>query len=924
MAINPLTWQDEELTSVDGSSSVFKNQNNELTTGLTPINPTDNSNEFTESEQNLADTLNNFNIEDEPTEIVAKTPTKTDAVVIWDETIGGQESTSIFDGLTWDKVKSEISSGTDLGKKLLKEIQNRRNLEWVTWSSDSILADIGFSTVKEEDKVASTVSGEVALNIVDALLAWDKDILPVTGDPIFNVLRNDKKLTDQLTQQWYSAEEIQAVKNARDTRLKEQRVSKDATTLIEDREEELRKRVEREQATIREQSERSQNLLQRQRALRGVGLSTATEWDIADMVKQADILANAAQTKANNELALFKAQAEWAEAETISKLRENFNESVKVLNGQILQQTELENKLIQQGKLESEAGFNNLVESLKVAWVDTEVVDQGTSELTGRLSDKFGNAILIDGKTFPVWGGTADNAAAINKWAKDIAQGITDISTVPSKLRSQVQSVIAAGFDGDESILDASQIADSRAISKTVFGNDKTSSVNAVKALMQQGLSNEQIIRQLSDAGFNEDYQWALRNGFQNVVKNFPQGSQVNMEQEFNRRIEEWDDNATLSYLLTMARDSVPAEAKNKINWVQWMVRNIAAIQDGFTKLMTDPEAKELFKTGKITGTSEQIAQALGNTTNPDLATIWSEINQAIINYRSSKSGAAFSESEAKAYDAIFPGGWKSMELNAALIDGIINAGKRDTESFYEDAIGSNEYGKVFNRGVLEHIYPSLNLSPIVWQETTTTTISTDSTDDELNNFIFGGNDTVEETTTTTISTDSTDEDLNSFIFGGDKELQDFNTGDLTSWSKVWISDIGLWNITQNFWDTSPLSIDNIELANWEIWTPWIDIDWKIWDRIPSPINGVVKEINKSSTWLWNSVIIEDNKGNLHYFNHLDKKTVNLWDNISAGQIFWTMWNSGSVIKWSWWDWSHLDYRVKSSEGWIDPNQFLL
>jgi len=61
---------------------------------------------------------------------------------------------------------------------------------------------------------------------------------------------------------------IQAVLNARDIRLKEQRVSKDALTIIERKQQELDERVAREQADIQKQSERTQSLLQRQRALR--------------------------------------------------------------------------------------------------------------------------------------------------------------------------------------------------------------------------------------------------------------------------------------------------------------------------------------------------------------------------------------------------------------------------------------------------------------------------------------------------------------------------------------------------------------------------------------------------------------------------------------------------------------------------------
>jgi hypothetical protein len=70
--------------------------------------------------------------------------------------------------------------------------------------------------------------------------------------------------------------------------------------------------------------------------------------------------------------------------------------------------------------------------------------------------------------------------------------------------------------------------------------------------------------------------------------------------------------------------------------------------------------------------------------------------------------------------------------------------------------------------------------------------------------------------------------------------------------------------------------------------------------------------------------MIIDKQGNEHFFNHLDGfnvkdgQTINKWDQIG------TMGNSWNVIAWPWWDWSHLDYRVKSKQWWIDPNKFLM
>lgn len=161
---------------------------------------------------------------------------------------------------------------------------------------------------------------------------------------------------------------------------------------------------------------------------------------------------------------------------------------------------------------------------------------------------------------------------------------------------------------------------------------------------------------------------------------------------------------------------------------------------------------------------------------------------------------------------------------------------------------------------------------------------------------------------------DASDDDIWSFL--------DFNWADQTAQTKVWIENIWLWNVTQEFWATSPLKIDNVRLADGSVWTPWIDIDGKIWDNIPSTISWTVKII-ESNDWLWNRVIVLDEEWNEHFFNHLQWFNVKNGQKINKWDIIGTMWNSWSVIAWPWWDGSHLDYRVKSKKWWIDPTQFL-
>lgn len=144
--------------------------------------------------------------------------------------------------------------------------------------------------------------------------------------------------------------------------------------------------------------------------------------------------------------------------------------------------------------------------------------------------------------------------------------------------------------------------------------------------------------------------------------------------------------------------------------------------------------------------------------------------------------------------------------------------------------------------------------------------------------------------------------------------------------------NVWTWNVTQNYWATSPVSADNVTLADWTVWTPWIDIDGQIWDAIKSYTDGTVvalHEVNESG-WFGRRVIVKDEDWRLHVYNHLQGSNVNVWDEVKRWDTIASMWNTGTVIKWTWWDWSHLDYRVSDNwsfalngGNWIDPTQFM-
>jgi hypothetical protein len=144
-------------------------------------------------------------------------------------------------------------------------------------------------------------------------------------------------------------------------------------------------------------------------------------------------------------------------------------------------------------------------------------------------------------------------------------------------------------------------------------------------------------------------------------------------------------------------------------------------------------------------------------------------------------------------------------------------------------------------------------------------------------------------------------------------------------WWKYWE-----WNVTQTYGTSSVLASDNVQLASGKVWTPGIDLAGTLWDSISAfewwkvisitswQVN-IPKDKWEENGWsYWNQIIIEDNKWQLHYYNHLENvQNYKEWQAIQKGQLIGTMWNTGTSTG------VHLDYRVKSDRWWEDPRNYM-
>lgn len=97
-----------------------------------------------------------------------------------------------------------------------------------------------------------------------------------------------------------------------------------------------------------------------------------------------------------------------------------------------------------------------------------------------------------------------------------------------------------------------------------------------------------------------------------------------------------------------------------------------------------------------LSGSLEKVARKLGKTTDPDLVMLATNISASIQAYRKAISGAAFTESEAKEYEDIFPSIKEGTDVSLAKIDALQDSFQLQKRAYIETSIGSQNYEAIF------------------------------------------------------------------------------------------------------------------------------------------------------------------------------------------------------------------------------------
>lgn len=221
--------------------------------------------------------------------------------------------------------------------------------------------------------------------------------------------------------------------------------------------------------------------------------------------------------------------------------------------------------------------------------------------------------------------------------------------------------------------------------------------ITQVAQLMASGVPMDDIedeLRYLSQSEIFEPWRNLANTAFSGVKMAVSERSrQLDIVDDY---IASGDNAGAVEHIKTTILGAVSATEK----------KNVTGRDDALTSIyeierLLDEYTSMGGNTGLLTGKVEDFnKKVLKRTGNSELAYIANEIAMAIQKYRQDLTGAAFTESEAKEYNSLFPSIGKSPKLNKALIDSLKSQYERNQRKFWERQLGgSANYEKLEELG---------------------------------------------------------------------------------------------------------------------------------------------------------------------------------------------------------------------------------
>ena len=304
--------------------------------------------------------------------------------------------------------------------------------------------------------------------------------------------------------------------------------------------------------------------------------------------------------------------------------------------------------------------------------------------------------------------------------------GIAPVSAADRRESQRQQTyddAVARGYEGSRDRYEAEQVRGPASLEQQVLtanANGDTAEVEKLLAVEKRlaaarrqppdpatiaaaGLTRELALARLRQ--YNDEFDATERSA--NTRKNLPEGFNAafgratlgmpaTRRDNFDKTLEDIasrnDPKELLSFLRQAAIEGSPVEQQKLINA---RIEGVEAL--GQVKLDLAALRKAGIDTGIVRGGVENIAQALGTTTNPRLAAIAVRITENLIIYRNAITGAQFSEKETDQYESLMPGFSNTFGLNEARINSLLNAWTSREKSFWNVKLSGGWGSRMIN-----------------------------------------------------------------------------------------------------------------------------------------------------------------------------------------------------------------------------------
>lgn len=163
------------------------------------------------------------------------------------------------------------------------------------------------------------------------------------------------------------------------------------------------------------------------------------------------------------------------------------------------------------------------------------------------------------------------------------------------------------------------------------------------------------------------------------------------LQKNLNDAIKEGDMFSAQDRLMTSIPTTMGKVEEQKFNGTKNILEQLDKLSVKLNEYIQAGGTTDIFS-----GTVENLAAKVGEIEDPVRRSLAAQISTALIDYRQSVTGAAFTVSEARMYDKLFPGISKDPALNKALIEGLKEGFVSKRNGQIKNAIGAKPFDAIF------------------------------------------------------------------------------------------------------------------------------------------------------------------------------------------------------------------------------------